>query len=308
MPPKRGKKKDDKKDDKKEVEVEPERPDGKKTILVGGWSQVQDMAQAVGLVTPDSENIIVMPGVYEDRIVLEDLPAGLEVQGENVVWSKGVEVGSKVAIKGITLKGDSVVGKSTGWAFLDCIFEDGNNLLTLHPGVDGTVKNCVFRKNVKSCVYCFPQAKGVVEGCTFQGDGGALTAGVTCDNSATKFHKNLFNTLATGAYIFCSVPPSSPSDPPATPTLSSCTFSSCTGTAVHIDKSATVVFKNNNVHASGYWGVTVSNGAAGTFTGNTITDKVRIREGCRPVLSKNQISERLLNENLKGTISMQECY
>ena len=286
MPPKKAKKKDDKKDEKKEQEKEPERPDGPKSWVVGGWSALQGVTGVMEKLG-EGDQVIINEGTYDEvfNITKKTVVTGAgATPEEQPILAKGVVTTAPCTVSNLNIQSQCIV--ETGDATLtDCTFSNADNLLTLYPNTAPTVSQCVFKEARNSCLYCFPNAKGVVSKCTFSGDSKAEnnTCAVTMDNCCTTIKDNIIKGTSTGIYAFCAEPVAD-----ATmlqkPLIQGNTITSCTGTAFHLDKGGNCQFTGNEIHESGYWGVTVSGGALGVLTKNVISDQVRIREGSRPSL------------------------
>ena len=284
MPPRKGKKKDDKKDDKKEQEKEPERPDGQKTWIVGGWSEIQQVGDALIKAT-EGDKILLNPGTYSDVEITK--PACISGYDHpelgSPILSKGFTcLSDNVTMSNLVIHGDSIIQQGNNIIISKCKFLEGTNLLSIWPYSDPRITECIFSNADKGCLYCFPNAKGVITKCEISGTGKEGSCGIILDNAATKISSNIIKGPSTGIYAFCQM--GSQEQEILRPEILKNDISFCTGTGFHLDNYGDVLFKGNVLEGIGYWAVSISNKATGTFSDNTIKDKIRIKAGCKPTL------------------------
>ena len=288
MPPKKGRRRDDKKEEKKE-EQEPEKPNGPKTWVVGGWSALTQMAAATAKIE-EGDNLLINEGAYDEPLVVakKTVVTGAGDDGAGPVLRQGMTVQADCTVSNLRFEGSGLVIEKGAPRVTGCSFSGAANLLTIHPYSAPTVADCTFHSEDKSSVYCFPHSKGSLSKCTFTGgddrsESAPSTCAVTMDNSATAIKNNEIVGTTTGIYAFCAEPVRDPRQLEK-PTIQSNVLSECKGTGFHLDRGANCQFQSNTIKGSGYWGLTVSGAATGTFTKNHIHDCVRIREGAKPTL------------------------
>eukprot|EP01065_Artemidia_motanka_P040246 TRINITY_DN5000_c0_g1_i1.p1 TRINITY_DN5000_c0_g1~~TRINITY_DN5000_c0_g1_i1.p1 ORF type:complete len:399 (+),score=91.94 TRINITY_DN5000_c0_g1_i1:116-1312(+) len=398
MPGKKGRKEKDRKEEKKEPEKEPVLPDGPKTHVVGSWSSVMSLNEAVARVAP-GDRVLIYPfdkkgTPYDEQMVLNrdifvtgsgvgDDPVTITAaRGESLGASVGVElsgctVAAVVDQEGVTLAHAAGVGK--GWfvtgvdgvevcgdpaklaalfakgrgtvtvefrqsvtgdsrpviggglvssaasatitdlvvrggvavkegklSATGCVFSHASNVLTLWPYSKPEVRRCRFASATKACVYCFPHSMGIVERCDFVGGAQQGTCALFLDNGNTKFVSNTIRGHSTGVYVTCDA--DADKGRVEKPLLQENDIADVSGTGVHIDKCADAHCKRNTISRCGYWGITVSGNARGTFSKNVVDGKVRVLQGSHPQFVANRISDRLIDYNDQGTTALDERY
>eukprot|EP00906_Rhabdomonas_costata_P015688 RCo022523 len=290
---KRGGKKTKEDEIAKEVPKEPEFPDGPKTWVVGGWSELATLPQALAVADGTvGDKIALQPGTYVEDITLTKENIHIRGVGEKsgvVIAGAVVSQCSEGSLLGVTLQGSVTVEKGS-ILLSECAVKSGKHGVRICSYASPTIKSCECTEQEVSGIYCFPNSRGVVEGCTLTGTGAEGTVGIFADDSGTIFRKNVVRKQVTGAMVngACSGL-----------LLDKNEFGDISGSGVHVASKAAPTLKGNTIHSCHYYGLLVEKEAKPTLSGNTVTAcAVAFRKGAAPVLRGNTFTGRVLDENV----------
>jgi len=177
----------------------------------------QTIQAAVDLATASGDVVNVLPGEYSTGFVMDADQNGVTVEalGEVVIVSGAAPVATLAAndarIEGFTFRSSvhatfALGTFSTSGSVVErCRFLEAHSGISLGPGLDLTIRECLFVANRNSGIYLQSSSSGnaLVERCTFARNEAAFKYGTGPGVSLVVRNCALFwNTHSIGTYIF----------------------------------------------------------------------------------------------------------
>mmetsp|Transcript_119585 Transcript_119585/g.208213 ORF Transcript_119585/g.208213 Transcript_119585/m.208213 type:complete len:307 (-) Transcript_119585:176-1096(-) len=295
MPAKKasGKAKEEKKEEKVEEEKkEPEIPDGRKTYVVGGWSGIDTITNAIELADPTiGDEVAIQCGTFNECVTLAK--EGIAVKGvgeiEKTIITQGVKASAAACtLSAVTVEGEVEV-KFGNMTLSGCVIRNGKHGVLIHAVANPTIKNNQFCNQESSAVYAFPKARGTVDSNKMVGTGADSTVGVYADQAKTIIKKNDIQQQMTGISVHGKCEGM---------VIQGNTIHDIGSTGIHMTLAAMPTCKANTIHSCKYYGILAEGESSPVLEKNTVTAcTVEFRRGCTVTLKNNQFSGRLVDEN-----------
>eukprot|EP01006_Ploeotia_vitrea_P033808 TRINITY_DN65642_c7_g5_i1.p1 TRINITY_DN65642_c7_g5~~TRINITY_DN65642_c7_g5_i1.p1 ORF type:complete len:334 (+),score=37.95 TRINITY_DN65642_c7_g5_i1:33-1034(+) len=272
--------------------------DGSKTIIVGDWSAIATITDALAIATP-GDSIYCNGGEYDEQLDLVD-KNGLDISGPpdmSCIVKKGVKSnGDDCKLTNLAIQG-CVEIRSGNLQLMECDISNAKNALQVYKLANPSVQMCTIHNTERCHLYIYPGGKGEYNKNQFVGNGNAGTVGVYMEDAdAATVQGNTISNVENGVY-----------------TCTGCkgcqilhnTMSQIKGTGIYVDLQSKPFVRNNVVEDAAHYGVLISGGSGGVFSNNDLRCSLRIKKGCQPSLFNNTITSppgSLINDDSRYSV------
>jgi|EP00670_Eutreptiella_braarudii_P005222 parallel beta-helix repeat protein len=261
-------------------EIDPESLEsGPKTIIVGEWSQMTGINEAIEAAA-EKDTIYCNSGEYDEEVKINKL--GISILGppdlsasvlQGITSSATAANVSKLSVKG----GISI--RCGNLQVSECDIHSAHSGIQILKTANPRIVNCAIHGIEKCNVAVFPGGNGCIEKTQIIGTGERGSVGLYMDDAgSTLFRDNQISNVMTGVY-----------------TIHGCKgaiihgnkISGITGHGIYTDQESKPNIKNNEIADAEHYGIVVAGGSGGVFGNNIVHSSIRIYTGCRPSFFDN---------------------